>query len=69
MPGVSGQLVADAVRRADPDKPVVYVPGRTELRRPVAALLTDGDLCCTLGAGDLTSLPDELLADPSWRSV
>ncbi|MGA8370882.1 MAG: UDP-N-acetylmuramate--L-alanine ligase [Acidimicrobiales bacterium] len=69
IPGVSGKLVADAVRRAEPDKPVVYVPSRTELRARVAALVTDGDLCCTLGAGDLTSLPDELLADPSWRSV
>ena len=66
IPGVSGKLVADAVRRAEPDKPVVYVPSRTELRARVAALLRDGDLCCTLGAGDLTSLPDELLADPSW---
>ena len=69
IPGVSGKLVADAVRRADPDKPVVYAPGRTELRARVAALLADGDLCLTLGAGDLTSLPDELLADPSWRSA
>jgi UDP-N-acetylmuramate--alanine ligase len=66
IPGVSGRLVADAVRRAQPDKPVVYVAGRTELRDRVAELLTAGDLCCTLGAGDLTSLPDELLAAPSW---
>ena len=28
----------------------------------VAALLRPGDLCLTLGAGDLTSLPDELMA-------
>jgi UDP-N-acetylmuramate--alanine ligase len=66
IPGVSGRLVADAVTRAEPHKPVVYVPGRTDLRDQVAALLTAGDLCCTLGAGDLTSLPDELLAAPSW---
>ncbi|MGH8997456.1 MAG: glutamate ligase domain-containing protein, partial [Acidimicrobiales bacterium] len=66
IPGVSGRLVADAVRRAQPDKPIVYVAGRTELGDRVAELLRAGDLCCTLGAGDLTSLPDELLADPSW---
>jgi UDP-N-acetylmuramate--alanine ligase len=66
IPGVSGRLVADAVRRAEPAKQVVYVAGRTELRSEVASLLTAGDLCCTLGAGDLTSLPDELLAAPSW---
>ena len=32
----------------------------------VAGILAPGDLCCTLGAGDLTTLPDELLADPRW---
>ena len=40
-----------------------YVPGRTELADAVAGLLRPGDLCLTLGAGDLTSLPDELMAD------
>jgi len=62
VPGVSGKLVADAVAREDPSKPVVYAPSRDELRRSVAGLLAPGDLCCTLGAGDLTTLPDELLA-------
>jgi UDP-N-acetylmuramate--alanine ligase len=66
VPGVSGQVVADAVRTAFPDMPVHYVPGRSDLARSVAGLLEEGDLCCTLGAGDLTSLPDELMADPSW---
>jgi UDP-N-acetylmuramate-alanine ligase len=33
-----------------------------ELRR----ILEPGDLCLTLGAGDLTSLPDELLVDAAW---
>jgi UDP-N-acetylmuramate--alanine ligase len=66
VPGVSGAVVADAVRRAFPGTEVHYVPGRSDLREAVAALLVDGDLCCTLGAGDLTGLPDELLADPTW---
>ncbi len=66
VPGVSGRLVADAVRQSFPDKPVTYVAGRAALRRAVAGLLEADDLCCTLGAGDLTSLPDELMADPSW---
>ncbi len=66
IPGVSGALVADAVRRAFPDQPVVYAPARAELRRAVARLLEPGDLCCTLGAGDLTTLPDELMSDPGW---
>ena len=28
VPGVSGELVADAIRRSFPDMPVLYVPGR-----------------------------------------
>lgn len=66
VPGVSGRLVADAVEAALPGRPVVYEPARAGLRRAVAGLLESGDLCCTLGAGDLTTLPDELMADPGW---
>jgi UDP-N-acetylmuramate--alanine ligase len=66
IPGVSGQLVADAVHQARPGVPVVYVASRADLRRTVQDLLQPGDLCLTLGAGDLTTLPDELLSDPSW---
>lgn len=62
VPGVSGRLVADAVTARRPERPVVYVSARDELRAAVAAMLRPGDLCCTLGAGDLTTLPDELMA-------
>jgi UDP-N-acetylmuramate--alanine ligase len=65
-PGITGALVADSVRRALPGVPVYYAATRDELRRRVGALLEPGDLCCTLGAGDLTSLPDELMEAPSW---
>jgi len=61
-PGVSGRLVARAVMEADPGRRVDYVPTRPELVAHVRGLLVSGDLCLTLGAGDLTSLPDELLA-------
>jgi UDP-N-acetylmuramate--alanine ligase len=66
VPGISGRLVADAVRSSFPAMPVVYAPGRADLRRAVGELLETGDLCLTLGAGDLTSLPDELISGPSW---
>jgi UDP-N-acetylmuramate--alanine ligase len=67
VPGVSGRLVADAVSARRPGFPVVYVSSRDELRAVVAALLRPGDLCITLGAGDLTTLPDEIMASLGAR--
>lgn len=61
-PGISGQLIVDGVQRAHPSAAVRYVPHRLELLEHLCSELRDGDLCLTLGAGDLTSLPDELLA-------
>ncbi len=66
VPGVSGRLVADAVRSQDPRLPVTYAPGWDELRRVVAGMLRPGDLCFTMGAGDLTLLPDQLMESPEW---
>jgi len=66
-PGVTGRLIVDAVA-AEPEHPeLVYSPDRVMLAETVAAHLRPGDLCLTLGAGDLVTLPDELLdflADP-----
>jgi UDP-N-acetylmuramate--alanine ligase len=66
VPGVSGRLVADAVRAQDPRLPVTYAPGWDDVARAVSGLLRAGDLCLTLGAGDLTDLPDVLLESPQW---
>jgi len=60
-PGVSAQLVLGAVLDSHPFASVAYLPGRAELRSYLSANLRSGDLCLTLGAGDLTTLPDELL--------
>jgi UDP-N-acetylmuramate--alanine ligase len=67
-PGVDGELVAAAARRARPGLPCLHVPDRAELAARVAALLEPGDLLLTLGAGDITTLADEvvpLLAAPA----
>jgi UDP-N-acetylmuramate--alanine ligase len=66
VPGVSGRLVADAVASSGQPR-VVYVSSRQELVAAVSALLRPGDLCVTLGAGDLTTLPEELMALRSLR--
>ncbi len=60
-PGVTGRLVADAVTGAHPGQDVRYHAGHEELVVALRALLVPGDLCLTLGAGDLTVVPSELL--------
>jgi UDP-N-acetylmuramate--alanine ligase len=66
VPGVSGKLVADAVAAGSPELPVRYAPTREDLRTVLGAELRSGDLCCTLGAGDLTTLADDLLSNVTW---
>ena len=60
-PGVSTELLLGAVLDAHPYASVAYLPGRAELRSYLRANLRSGDVCLTLGAGDLTTLADELL--------
>ena len=59
-PGVDGALVAGAARSARPDLDCVYEPDRAALAGRVARLVQPGDLVLTLGAGDITTLADEL---------
>ncbi len=61
-PGVSGRLILRAVLDAHPEQPVVYLPRRADLVEHVPKLARPGDVVLTLGAGDLTTVPDEWLA-------
>ena len=68
LPGVSGQLVADAVPL--PPERVAFVASWSSVADAVLARLRPGDLLLTVGAGDVTLLPDEVLtrlgeAEPS----
>jgi UDP-N-acetylmuramate--alanine ligase len=65
-PGITGQLVVDAVSGAHPDFEATYVPTHEELLWHLRGLLRPGDCCITLEAGDLVGLPDELLAGEEW---
>ncbi len=60
LPGVTGQLVADAARATS--TAVVYEPDRKALGRRVMEMLHPGDLLVTLGAGDVTHLAREVRA-------
>jgi UDP-N-acetylmuramate--alanine ligase len=62
QPGVSGRLVLQAVLDAHPGTAVTYLPRRTDVVQHALALARPGDLVLTLGAGDLTTVPDEWLA-------
>ncbi|MHB1598360.1 MAG: UDP-N-acetylmuramate--L-alanine ligase [Acidimicrobiales bacterium] len=64
-PGVSAKLVLDAVLDAHPATRAAYLPERSELVGYLRRVLEPGDCCVTLGAGDLTTLPDELIAELS----
>jgi len=61
-PGVTGMLVVHGVLDRHPFQPVVYLPRRSDLVAYLAASLQPGDCCLTMGAGDVTSLPDEVQA-------
>ncbi len=61
-PGITGKLIVDAVLDAHPWHRVAYLPRRAELVRYLQSELRPGDLCLTLGAGDLTSVPDDVKA-------
>jgi UDP-N-acetylmuramate--alanine ligase len=66
VPGVTGELVADAARAAGGN--VDYVPHRNELAAFVAPKLEAGDLVISLGAGDITLLHTELAPMLAARS-
>lgn len=56
--GVTGRILFDAVTAADPDLDVVWQPTLDDVVDHLSTILRPGDLCLTLGAGDLTTVPD-----------
>lgn len=70
--GVTGRIVLDAVQEACPELSVSWQPTLDDVAQHLAATVGPGDLCLTLGAGDLTTVPDRvlsLLAEESAVSV
>jgi UDP-N-acetylmuramate--alanine ligase len=60
--GVTGKLVVDAVRAAHPQARVEWRATRDELVNFLAAELRAGDVCISMGCGDIETLPDEVVA-------
>jgi len=61
IPGVTGKLVVNAVLEALPQSRVVWMPKRDALIKFLASELRSGDLCLSMGCGDIATLPDEIL--------
>ena len=66
-PGVTGKIVADAVLDAHPWKHVAWLPTLDDVVAYLGGTLRSGDLCLTLGAGDLTTVPPRVLAQLEGR--
>jgi UDP-N-acetylmuramate--alanine ligase len=62
IPGVTGQLVVDGVRRAAADRDVVYAPHADDAVAYLDREVRDGDLVITLGCGDIWMVGDAALA-------
>jgi UDP-N-acetylmuramate--alanine ligase len=67
VPGVTGQLVADAA--AATGVTTHYVPDTAAVPEAVARLVADGDLVLTMGAGDITQTGPLLLAQLRAQAV
>ena len=67
IPGVTGELIWRAVNGAHPDGSAAYVPVLEEAADYLVDVLRPGDLCLTLGAGDLTQVPDWVISRLSDR--
>jgi UDP-N-acetylmuramate--alanine ligase len=61
IPGVTGKLIVNAVTEADPTRRVVWLPRREDLVSFLAGELRDGDVCISMGCGDIATLPSEVL--------
>lgn len=61
IPGVTGKLVVNAICEAHPEQQVVWLPDREDLVAFLARELTEGDLCLSMGCGDVADLPTEVL--------
>ena len=60
--GVTGKLVVDAIVRANPQTSIAWKPTRAELIEHLAVELRSGDMCISMGCGDIETLPDEVIA-------
>jgi UDP-N-acetylmuramate--alanine ligase len=62
IPGVSGQSLAQGIRQVS-DTDVEYIPDMPTLLETLRGQLRGGDLLLTLGAGSVTNVGPQYLAE------
>ena len=58
--GVTGELVVNAIRASNPTAHVVWAPTRQDIVDVVAEMIQPGDVCISMGCGDIETFPDDL---------
>jgi len=61
IPGVTGKLIVNAVTEAHPEQRVIWLPRRDDLVTFVAGAVRRGDVCVSMGCGDIASFPSEVI--------
>jgi UDP-N-acetylmuramate--alanine ligase len=69
IPGVSGKTVLDALLDTCPRAAAAYLPHRSDVVPYIAARVRPGDLVMTMGAGDVTGLGPEIMAEINKRAA
>ena len=68
IPGVTGEQVADAIRKLG-GKDAHYVPAFSDAARQLGSMAESGDMVLTLGAGNVSHLGLEILKELKRRSA
>jgi UDP-N-acetylmuramate--alanine ligase len=58
--GVTGELVVNAIRSVHQNADVVWAPSRADTVAAVESWISPGDICISMGCGDIESFPDDL---------
>jgi UDP-N-acetylmuramate--alanine ligase len=67
IPGVTGRLIVNAVVDAHPRARVLWLPRREDVISFLAGEVGRGDVCISMGCGDIASLPEEVLGRRAAR--
>jgi UDP-N-acetylmuramate--alanine ligase len=59
--GVTGELVVNAIRASHPNAQVVWAPTRDDIVKAVSTCIAPGDICISMGCGDIETFPDDLM--------